>query len=321
MNYYQILGVDIDANHAEINRAYRKLSLKYQPDKNLYEDGYYEKKYKQVQDAYAVLGDLEKKEQYDIKCGFKNMIESLEFNKDGKDGDNFSQQNSIEHHELPLHKKNTKRLKNKQLLLMVLAVLFLGYLYNYIKISRFKGLEDSKLEESQEITSPKVNNSNDNMNKTLPDKVKSTINSNDKGTDKSVFSDDDIKDTKVVNLEDKQSKVNLKKASNKEVNVINSNDQSNNKSPIITNTTLQEQDLPPTILEKNSIEESEIKNKNRFFSIGSSMKDVEEIQGKPISTNYYDGKEIWFYGEHRVVFKNGIVIQYVDPYNQLKIKK
>lgn len=317
MNYYQILGVDVNANHAEINRAYRKLSLKYQPDKNLYEDGYYEKKYKEVQDAYAVLGDSEKKEQYDIKCGFTKVNESLEEGKDQKVGNNFSQQTSIEHHQIRLRKNNTNKVKKRQLLLTILVVLFLGFVYNYVKVSIPKELKNSELEELQEVTSPDVNSSTNNMNKTQPDKVKSNIISNDLDKEKSVSVDDN----KVVNLVDKESIVNLKNASEKQVNISNIKDQSSNKSSVISNTTVQVEEAPQSGSDTNSNEDSDIKNKNRFFSIGSSMKDVQEIQGKPISTNYFDGKEIWFYGEHRVVFKNGIVIQYVDPYNQLKIKK
>jgi molecular chaperone DnaJ len=62
-NYYEILGVSKDANAAEIKKAYRKLSLKYHPDKN--PDG--EDRFKEISEAYGVLGDANKKSQYDNK--------------------------------------------------------------------------------------------------------------------------------------------------------------------------------------------------------------------------------------------------------------
>jgi curved DNA-binding protein len=64
MDYYQIIGVDKKASSEEIKKAYRKLALKYHPDKNP-EDKAAEEKFKQINEAYAVLSDKEKRAQYD----------------------------------------------------------------------------------------------------------------------------------------------------------------------------------------------------------------------------------------------------------------
>ncbi len=63
-DYYKILGVDKTASADEIKKAYRKLALKYHPDKTQ-GDKALEDKFKTISEAYAVLSDSEKKKQYD----------------------------------------------------------------------------------------------------------------------------------------------------------------------------------------------------------------------------------------------------------------
>lgn len=60
-DYYEILGIPKTATEDEIKRAYRKLAHQYHPDKNGGDD----KKFKEINEAYQVLGNKEKKEQYD----------------------------------------------------------------------------------------------------------------------------------------------------------------------------------------------------------------------------------------------------------------
>jgi curved DNA-binding protein len=63
-DYYKVLGVDRSADENAIKRAYRKLALKYHPDKNP-GDKQAEEKFKELNEAYEVLGDSEKRAKYD----------------------------------------------------------------------------------------------------------------------------------------------------------------------------------------------------------------------------------------------------------------
>jgi len=64
-DYYKSLGVEKSASNKEIKKAFRKLALKYHPDKNPDTDT--SKKFQEIAEAYEVLGDEDKRRQYDQK--------------------------------------------------------------------------------------------------------------------------------------------------------------------------------------------------------------------------------------------------------------
>lgn len=63
-NYYYILGLNNNASLSEIKIAYRKLSMKFHPDKND-GDNYFTKHFMEIQEAYEVLSDPVRKGEYD----------------------------------------------------------------------------------------------------------------------------------------------------------------------------------------------------------------------------------------------------------------
>lgn len=99
-DYYEILGISKDASKGSVKKAYRKLAMKYHPDRNKAPDA--EEKFKEISESYGVLSDEEKKQQYD-KFGhdgidgmytredlFRNINFDDIFGDQGPDGFNLS---------------------------------------------------------------------------------------------------------------------------------------------------------------------------------------------------------------------------------------
>jgi curved DNA-binding protein len=64
-DYYQILGVTRNATNQQIKKAYRRLAMQYHPDRNPGKEAWANEKFKEINEAFSVLGDPEKRKQYD----------------------------------------------------------------------------------------------------------------------------------------------------------------------------------------------------------------------------------------------------------------
>jgi molecular chaperone DnaJ len=88
-DYYKILGIDKNASEDDIKKAFRKLAHQHHPDKNGGDD----KKFKEISEAYAVLSDSKKRQQYDTFGSADNMGGGNPFGGQGFEGFDFSQFN------------------------------------------------------------------------------------------------------------------------------------------------------------------------------------------------------------------------------------
>lgn len=64
-DYYQILGVPRGASGEQIKKAYRRLAMQFHPDRNLGKEKWANEKFKEINEAFSVLGDPQKRKQYD----------------------------------------------------------------------------------------------------------------------------------------------------------------------------------------------------------------------------------------------------------------
>jgi len=89
-DYYAVLGLEKNADKDQIKKAYRKLAIKYHPDKNP-DDKTAEGRFKEVSEAYAVLSDPEKKRQYDQfgEAGFHQRYSQEDIFRNADFGDIF----------------------------------------------------------------------------------------------------------------------------------------------------------------------------------------------------------------------------------------
>ena len=94
-DYYEVLGVGRNASAAEIKKAYRKLAKKYHPDTNP-NDKQAEEKFKEVSEAYDVLGDEEKRKMYD-------QFGHAAFSEGGAGNYGYSQNNGNGYREFHFH--------------------------------------------------------------------------------------------------------------------------------------------------------------------------------------------------------------------------
>ena len=64
-DYYRILDLPRNATNEQIKKAYRKLAMQYHPDRNPGEEQWANEKFKDINEAFSVLGDPDKRRQYD----------------------------------------------------------------------------------------------------------------------------------------------------------------------------------------------------------------------------------------------------------------
>ena len=84
-DYYKTLGVSRDANAEDIKKAFRQLALRYHPDHNPSNIEEAEKRFKEINEAYEVLGDNDKRLEYNRLLGWRSYSRKTIINDSNPD--------------------------------------------------------------------------------------------------------------------------------------------------------------------------------------------------------------------------------------------
>ena len=137
-DYYSILGVSKNANDVDIKKAYRKLAIKHHPDKNK-DDKASEETFKKLGEAYSVLSDSEKRNQYD-QVGHHNFVNSASSGGFNRSSDPFEAFNSFFqggfHKTEPFNKTNSPRVGSN--LKIEIEVSLQDIIYDTTKVTKYK---------------------------------------------------------------------------------------------------------------------------------------------------------------------------------------
>jgi DnaJ-class molecular chaperone len=102
-DYYQALGVPENASDEDIRKAFRKLAFQYHPDKNIGHEKAAEVKFKDINEAYGVLSDSTKRQQYDMArkgvfagTGYGSQNQDFRYSQDDIFRDTFTNQSTME---------------------------------------------------------------------------------------------------------------------------------------------------------------------------------------------------------------------------------
>jgi DnaJ-class molecular chaperone len=126
--YYQILGIEKSASQAEIKTAYRKLASKYHPDRYSGNTKFAEDMMKDINVAYQVLSDTEKKIAYDEWLNEEQLSSANKSSRSSSSNRSSSRKTSSKR---PASKKS-KDIFTKENLIKLIVVIILNFLFHLI---------------------------------------------------------------------------------------------------------------------------------------------------------------------------------------------
>lgn len=142
-NFYVILGVKNTADLEEIKSAYRALAKKHHPDKNL-GDAISEERFKEIQEAYNVLSNPEKRKKYDLKFSYSSSYKSRSTNSGTYTGNayQYAQQQAQQKQQQPYQRtpKEEKIDKSENYYILVSVGVAMILLYFIISYSSDTGI-------------------------------------------------------------------------------------------------------------------------------------------------------------------------------------
>jgi curved DNA-binding protein CbpA len=321
INYYKILGVHDFASAGEIKMAYRKLSKKFHPDVN---DGdkFFEELFKEIQNAYGILSNKNKKEIYDkeLKKTLSNSNNfNFEKNKNKSENQDKEETKNTNTKTTASNQTSTKPQSESSILnfwslsVFIIASIIIIIISN--KIQEYSDIEHFNKDieyfnNNQPTYKTQDLSSYDNQ---------SPINDNEVNQahfySNTYFSIGSTKD-EVLQVQGNPTEIDKYESIGEEVwsYEFSTVTFKNGKVNEYANTS---ENLKAKIIASNHS-----KNNANYFSIGSTKDEVLQVQGNPTEIDKYEsmGEEVWSYGFSTVTFKNGKVNEYANTSENLKAK-
>lgn len=165
-NYYEILGLKRSSSQDEIKKAFRKLASKYHPDKYPENSKFAEDMMKQINIAYQVLSDLDKKIAYDEWLNSQNKFDSESQSSSNKKKDHEPQKNNSSNNDVL--SKIVNLFRRYPFLFWIALIYLIAYILNYDKdnINTSAVIKDKPIAENK-INSQIVFHENEALSKIM----------------------------------------------------------------------------------------------------------------------------------------------------------
>ena len=238
-NYYNVLGISDNATGKDVNEAFKKLAVKFHPDKNA-GDPYYAHWFKEINEAKQVLSDKDERAEYDFKLG--NYEDSYELLRQQHAVEEFK---SAKQQHVLLHEKS----KISKLFLAGLFAVVIGLLYYLIPRNNNVDANNDEPKQSWQLVETQLH---DSLTSTATNNLENEIHNINQAANENPLEKKTGNATVLV--QNSPSKNNLSKGENKSV--------------VLTNKPLS----------NSGVRGLSIKEKDKIFQLLKSEKDVKCVQ-------------------------------------------
>lgn len=273
VNYYRVLGIEPNANEEELQKAFKSLFDRYNPENNP-NSLFLKTMFEQLNEAYTVLGDREKRVRYNLANGYvappqEQLPPPVETASRGVSRENESNKAYV-------------------FLFIVIALLIGGG--GYIAF-RVLGKDVDVVNPEQDIVvSEEIENNEKKVESVVKVKDAVTVESNSTESEqKSVAPKLEVKTKEVAPIADPKRSVVTADHPNKERAVPKTEKQT-----------------------EGAVKTNDLKDEfgtKRSFKIGASKNDVWAVKGDPSDIKNQGDLEIWYYGKSKIKFRNGKVVE------------
>lgn len=313
-NYYRVLGIEPNASDEELGKAFKALFDRYNPENNP-NSLFLKTMFQQLNEAYEVLGDKDKRERYNLANGYTlptapPIAPVVERNVS-------SNTTTRENRVIPNEKDN-----KAYLFLFIIIGVILG-LGGYFAYSTFGSDEQDTVSDVESVvnTEDHAVEETPSRGRTIKENIEHLIDEANKNKDVETpvviaTPNDPVTEVSnpVVTPSDKT------KTENKAITP--SSEKS--KQPPVTERAAKEDKSTKTVTAAEPTKRDEKEGDfgyKKYFKVGSTKNEVWASQGDPSDVQTQGDVEVWFYGKSKVRFKNDKVIDYSNASGRLNVKK